>query len=300
MKRIIAAILAVLILSLCSCAYKNAEKDHAANQPDAAANETAAITENEPEAQPEKAAFPPDALIVDKAGFEFSPEAGLAESDPNGIRELFDSAVDRYGCSFNLEQYYNGKLDSLKEECDLSTVAGALCLVKVKSVTADESPEEEPDQSANFGFRFYETTAEVEIEKVMQSAGSVSESRIREGETLEARTVSRFVYEGDGILAGKIDISFPVTEVGAEYPAIIIDSFGEDEFTYVYVIKVPVSGAEFGEEYQKIYEDVYPSLEDAYNTAKEYLSGLLEGILSDPDLTEKFDGQVFGFSFPAN
>lgn len=296
MKRTIAAIMALTALLLCSCAPKPEPLPPVTEQTESAVDQTEEPAAEETEAQPEEAPQPADAVAAGKAGFEHAP--GVTPPSGFDISEFFKSRTDLLAFGADREDYCEKRFGSLCEEYGVKTVAGAFCRVTVKDIKTGFTDEENGGE-ANSGFKLYKATAELEIEKIEKAAGNVEESRIKEGGTVEVSTVYGFVYEGGGKSAGKTEIALPVPEAGSEYLVFIVDSFGENGYTRAFFITDKSNERDISEKFESFYKDVYPALEDAYNKAKEYLNGFLQGILSDPYTPEKFEEPTFEFRYPA-
>ena len=292
MKKTVAAITALIMLLLCSCALKNEPLQPADEQTGTAVGEAAetasAVTE-----EPTEEAQPAEAVIADKAGFDYMPGA-TPQSGGFDISDFFKNQTDLFAFGADRENYFEKRFESLYEEYGAKTVAGALCRVTVKDVKTADGDDDNGD-GANSAFKFYKATAVLEIEKIVKAAGAVDESSIKEGETVEAGTVYGFVYEGGEKTAGRAEISLPVPEAGSEYLAFIVDSFGENGYIYAFIVSAEPNEIEISEEYKDFYKDVYPALEDAFNKAKEYLNGFLRDFLSDHEREEP----TFEIFFPS-
>ena len=262
----------------------------------AAQNEKSSAAEKETGPQPET-----DAADTDRTGFDYTPGVILPPVKGSGIQGGSGDSMDRYGYPFRYDKYYDRHwFEPQNKDSDTKTVAGAFCLVKVNGVkTVDATAKmHELDPTLNPEFTYYETTAEIEIEKVMRATDNVSKSRIKEGETIDTRVMFQFVYDGDGKLINNISISFPVIEIGSEYIVYLLNSFGESKSTLMLVITVPINDAVIDEDYLKYYADNYPIGENAYKLNIKYLNEFLYDYLSDPRMPERFEDPIFETYYP--
>ena len=292
-----AAVLAVLIITLPLISKITTPSvppvDTAAT---AAQDEKSSAAEKETKPQPET-----DAVDTDRTGFDYTPGVILPPMGGYGMPEDSWSGIDQYGDPIRYEKYYENWFEGQNEDSDTKTVSGAFCLVKVNGVkTVDVTAKmHELDPTLNPEFTYYETTAEIEIEKVMRATDNVSKSRIKEGEIIDTDVLFQFVYEGDGkLIINGISICFPVIEIGSEYIVYLLNSFGESKSTLMLVITVPINDAVIDEDYLKYYADNYPIGENAYKLNIKYLNEFLYDYLSDPRMPERFEDPIFETYYP--
>ena len=262
----------------------------------AAQGEKSSAAEKETEPQPET-----DAADTDRTGFDYTPGVILPPMGGYGIPEDSWSGIDQYGYPIRYEKYYENWFEGQNEDSDTKTAAGAFCLVKVNGVKTDDATSKmrELDPTLNPDFTYYETTAEIEIEKVMRATDNVAKSRIKEGEIIDTDVLSQFVYDGDGkLIINGINVYFPVIEIGSEYIVYLLNSFGENKNSLMLVITVPINDAVIDEDYLKYYADNYPIGENAYKLNIKYLNEFLYDYLSDPRMPERFEDPIFETYYP--
>ena len=299
MKKTVAAITALIMLLLCSCALKNEPLQPAIEQTEPAVSETAETAGTVTE-EPTEEAQPAESVKADRAGFDYTPGVILPPSEGLDYQESSVTGAGLYGYGIRIDKYYEDWFEGQNKVSDTNPVAAAFCLVKVNGVKTDDVTDKmhEPDPSLS-SFTYYESTAEVEIEKVMRATDNVSKSRIKEGETVDTTVLYKLAYDGDGKLISRINIDFPVIEIGSEYLVFMLDSFGENKYTLMLVMTVPINDSTINEDYLKYYTDNYPILENAYKLAKKYLNEFLHDLLSDPRMPEKFEEPTFELYYPA-